>query len=136
MISRRNDCELEFCELCEQQSLLYDRAIGIANRIQAGPASAAEASTDLIDLQRALDEVAKCGPPVTEAQERWESLGVSAGPQLKLATQTLRSRIEQLLMLINQAESRFQAAREQLQPQVDMQVTARRMVDAYGERSQ
>ena len=136
MISKRNDCEQEFCEICEKQSLLYDRAIDIANRIHAGPASAAAASTGLIDLQQALDEVAKWGGPVNEAQQRWEALGVSAGQQLKQATETLRCRVEQLLLLINQAESRFQAAREQLRPRVDMQVTAKRMVDAYGERSQ
>ncbi len=103
-----------------KQCFLYDRAIGIASGLQM----AHESNGKLIELQEILDEIATC--PTNEL------LSGELSPEGRALARGLRSRIEQLLGIINGAEQRFRDAHTPLVPKAKREVTRRRMLDAYG----
>lgn len=113
----------------EQQSRLYERAISIAQRLDNESPSLAEANPHLLELRATLAEIEKTEPVVQEARTKVMDQPRSA--ELEDVTKKLCTHIEQLLTLVNAAELRFRHARERLLPNVGVEITARRMVDAY-----
>jgi hypothetical protein len=119
-----NSKPTELGDALNAQADLYDKAIQIAKVLETD----ANSSLQLADLQAVLDDIAAYGTSADDMQ----ALSQDKRPVVRQQASVLQKKIETLLALIRSAEDRFREAKAKLLPQVQQEVTARKMLDAYG----
>ncbi len=136
MQTQATDCELQLVAEYQRLVELYDQAIVVARRIARPNMTATSAAGDLALLNQLQAGISAQTASAAAHRTKWDDLKTTPGQPLKTILQRLADSIRTLLDLVNQSEMHFQAVRKQLTPQFEQQLTARRMLNAYGENSQ
>lgn len=126
-----DDLEATLCRAYRAEADHYQRALELAETLPAA-FDCGQSEQEMRRLQQILDEIGGIEHDIRDKREAWHSAGRRPGPALQDALNTLRTLLEELIPLIQVAETRAQQAREQLMPEVDLQSRTRKMREAYG----
>lgn len=105
-----------------KQIELYDRAIRIAEQSE----SESGLCESLPRIQDILDEISRVTLPAEFIRAHRTARGVGD------SIAQLQTKVKRMLSLVDSAEEKFQTARDRLLPQLNEELTARRMLEAYG----
>lgn len=110
----------------------YVQALHLAEQVAAALQAGADANDSLQQVLAFFDQVAAVEKRLAATREQWRQLGRQAGPELSREMDRVAGLIQQITGHITTAEATAASRRDQLAPQIDVGIRARRMQQAYG----
>lgn len=116
-------------ELLNEQEEHFERATAVIVRMQSDADGGSQ--LQLAQLQKHLERIRTSTAGVHEASSNYRAAGHPLSPKLMASLKQQEHRLQQFIQQIDQLQSRFQAEKERMLPQLENDVARRTMQKAY-----